>query len=255
MVASPRRPAPPDYSDSALDPDLLVEIANLRARGQSWEETAKAVQWDAAELCRVIRRDTAYPKALEAAEEEVYREAQADGLARLRALTHSANEELARDAASTILKYLAEKRRDETRLEVERIRSETRLACADAKARKAAERVQKEDADDVYMTPEEERQVVEINMQVQARNAERLARERAVVYLYGGCHKIGDTPPDETDTPMILFGDMTAFAGRTIYWLMTEPWPVSDVRTGPFLPPPGCRPRTCLDLTTTAPPG
>src|SRR5262249_17637173 len=157
--------------------------------------------------------------------------------------------------AATILKYLSEKRRDETRLEVERIRSETRLMCADAKARKAAEVAQKGE-EEYEWTAADRALAEEVQRRGERYYAEKLAREQAIVYRWGGCHKIGDTPRDETDTPMRLYADMTAIRGQTIYWAVTDPPPVSDGQNGPFLPPPGCRPRTCPEpINTTAPPG
>src|SRR5262245_11607644 len=134
MVTTHPGYAPDQRPHSVLDEDLLVAVADLRARGQSWEAVAQAVHWDdVAELRRAIRRDPYFPKALELAEQEVQREADAESLARLRAVVNGNKPVAARKAAEVILKYLAEKRRDATRLEVERIRAEARMACAGAK--------------------------------------------------------------------------------------------------------------------------
>src|SRR5262245_28614306 len=135
MVATHPGYAPDQRPHSVLDEDLLVAVADLRARGKSWDEVAQAVKWeDVAELRRAIRRDPYFPKALKLARHEVEQEAEADGLARLRALTHSPNEEVAKAAATVILKHLSDKRRDATRPKVERLRAEARMACAGAKA-------------------------------------------------------------------------------------------------------------------------
>ena len=67
-----------------------------------------------------VRRDPAYPAALEAAEEEVWREGRADGLARLRAAHEDPDPDRAKEASAILMRYAAERRRDQTCLEVER---------------------------------------------------------------------------------------------------------------------------------------
>jgi hypothetical protein len=243
-VVANSRSVSSESADSALGVDLVAEVAGLRARAASWEETAAAVGWDAAELRRALRHDPTFPAALDAAEEEVYREGQADGMARLRALTKDPDPDRAKEAAQIIFRFMAERRRDQTRLEVERLRAEGRRL----KAARPANAGDDED-DGVQLTPEQEAKVDEAFRRDQQLKAEKLAREQAIVYLWGGCHPIGDTPPDGTDTPMAIVSDMTAFRGRMIYWVVTDPMPTHP-RTGPFLPPPGCRPRTCPDPRT-----
>ena len=228
---------------SPLSEELLTDVANLRARGRSWEAVAEAISWDAAGLCRAVRHDPHYPAALEAARREVLAEAEADAVFTLRTHMRSQDETSARRAAEIMGKYLSACRRDDTRLEVERLRAEAQLAKANAKYAKKDEgqaEVQEEDFD----TPEERARGEAIRARSDRWNAEQAAREKSVVYLWGGCHKLGDTPPDATDTPLHIIDDSTV-RGRTIYWAITDLPPVPDLERGPFLAPPGCRPNTC----------
>ena len=245
MVASHPGYAPDQRPNSVLDEDLLVAVADLRARGQSWDEVAKTVHWeDIAELRRAIRRDPYFPKALKLARREVEQEAEADGMARLRALTHSENEEVAKEASATILKYLSEKRRDATRLKVEGIRAEARMACAGAKVKNAqdAERESAELMQARAELSEEYRQSYE-------RACAKLTAAQGHVYLWGGCHRIGGVEPDDTDMKFCLRLD-ESIPGRTIVWAVHPRLLGFDPWNGPFLPPPGCCPRPFRDPRT-----
>lgn len=228
--------------DDPLSDDVLARVADLRARGRSWESTAREVGFAVEDLRRAVRTDPHFPAALEAARREVEQEAEADGLQRLRALLASDDPTIVRDAAEIIMKYLGEKRRDETRLEVERTRAGVRVARQQARAARAQE-------DDAA-------EAVERSQGLERAYAEECAREQAVVFLWGGCHRIGDAPPDATDTPLRLFCDHT-MRGRVVYWAVTDPPPVADPSAGPFLAPPGCRPPTCppADALTRRPAG
>jgi hypothetical protein len=235
MVATPRS-ASPDSVDSALDPDLVTEVAALRARGASWEDAAAKVRWDVGDLCRVLRRDPTYPAALEAAEDEAYREGQADGFARLCALTHDPDPDRAERASAIILKFTAERRRDQTRLEVERLRAEGRRLKATRPANGDADDAGEREREPYPATAEEKAQW---DAEVKAA-AEKFAG-RATVYLWGGCHRT-DAPPDETDTELSLRPADDAIPGRVIYWARVNRLIGRDPRNGPFLPPPGCKP-------------
>ncbi len=236
--------APTTFPVSELDPDILAEVVDLRARGHSWEATALAVEWDVADLRRAARHDPNYPAAYELAEREVDHEADAEGLHRLRVLLGDANSAIARDAAEIIARYLTAKRRDATRLEVERIRADARAAGADARRAKAEAKRTADGAEeeDPPLNPERERQIEEITRRHEREYAEKVARAGTPVFLWGGCHVVGSTPPDDTDTPLRVFRDTTV-GGREIFWAVTDPVP-AHVTDGPFLTPPGCRPTT-----------
>lgn len=227
---------------SELDPDILAEVVDLRARGRSWEATALAIGWEAADLRRVLRHEPAYVPAYEYAAREVDREADAEGLQRLRVLLGDANSAIARDAAEIIARYLTAKRRDATRLEVERLRAAARHAAADARRAKAGANQAGAEEAEPELNPERERQIEEITRRHEREYAEKVARDGTPVFLWGGCHVVGGTPPDDTDTPLRVFRDTTV-GGREIFWAVTDPVP-AHLTDGPFLTPPGCRPTT-----------
>ena len=253
MVA--RAPTSPTGANPVLDADLRAEVADLRARGKKWEEVARAVQWDAVELCRAARRDPDFPAALEAAEEEVWREGQANGFARLCALTNDADPDRAKEASEIIMrysaekmKYAAQKRRDETRLAIERLRAETRITCAKLRA-KPAHREEIDDDDAVPDLTQAQVELVEQYRQEYERACAKACAGKAHVYLWGGCHKIGGVEPDDTDTHLHMTVD-DSLPGRAICWAVHPDLLGFDHRNGPFLTPPGCRPRSIRDPRT-----
>jgi hypothetical protein len=251
-----------DDANAILDEDLLAEVAEHRAHSLSWEATAAAVQWDVRDLRRAIRRDPNYPAALRRALREAEVEADAEGLHKLRELLRDENPETALDAAQTLEKCLSERRRDRTRLAVERLRARARIEAEKirAEARVDAEKikalvkgvtVQRRDEagaePDATESPEVQAQR-EANSRASERwKAEQVIRESAVVYLWGGCHKLDSSiPPDATDTPLRLVR-VEAVHGRgeqTRYWAVADPV-VAHPFDGPFLAPPGCRPAAC----------
>jgi hypothetical protein len=231
MVTANRISPYNDYPSEALPEDVLAEVADLRARGRSWEATATEVGFSAAELRRAVRHDPNFPAALELARKEMEFEAEAETLQRLRKQLHDENAKTAMKAAQCITKYLSDKRRDETRLEVERLRAESRPA---RERSKAEEHAQPQEA------PEGEAEWVAHQRRVEQIRAEAAARDNAIVYLWGGCHKIGETPPDATDTPLHIHVDHTV-PDRKVYWVYIDP-PIVHPFEGPFLAPPGCRP-------------
>lgn len=234
MVAFNRTEPLNDSPSDPLSDDLLAEVADLRARSRSWEETARAVGFPVADLRRAVRRDPNFPAALERARKEIDFEAEAETLQRLRKQLHDEEAATAMKAAQCLTKYLSDKRRDETRLEVERLRAESRATREHAKIEKPSEQ------------PEEVAEVdpewVARRRQLERHYAEDAVGDATTVYLWGGCHKIGDTQPDATDTPLRLAADHTVRGRGVVYWAYTDPPPVGNPIDGPFLAPPGCRP-------------
>ena len=241
MVAISRASPFNDYPPCALPEDILAQVADLRARGHSWEAAAQAVGFAVDELRRAVRHDPNFPAALELARQEFEQEAEAECLRRLRERLSDADAKTALKAAQTLTKYLADKRHDQTRLEVERTRAETRSAREQVKAE--ARRAEEAEDQEPEQTPEEIEREAARRRRLERARAEEWAREKAIVYLWGGCHKMGDTPPDATDTPLRLMADHT-IRGRTVYWAYTDPPPTNNPIDGPFLAPPGCRPST-----------
>lgn len=133
MTVSAREPSNPLTPD-----DLRAEVAYLRAEGRSWDEVAKSVGRDAAELRRATRRDPHFAAELEHARSEAEQDAEAALLARLRRLVASDDPEQAVRAVNLLTRHLAGKRRDETRRAVERSRAKARAARAAAEESKTA---------------------------------------------------------------------------------------------------------------------
>src|SRR5262249_35357211 len=156
----------------------------------------------------------------------------AEMLLSLRRLMREPDPAEVRKAADILARFLASDERNRTRVEVEELRAETKLAVAEAKAtaqaRKdaAAEAARARSGADLGMSAEQwaewERRDAEIDQRHARRHAEEVARTKSVVYLWGGCHKLGSTPPDDTDTPLVVISDQT-ISGRQLYWALTDP--------------------------------
>jgi hypothetical protein len=229
-----------------------AEVAFLRAHGKSWDEAAAAIGWEAAELRRALRRDPNFQPMLAYAQREVEEEADAEGLALLRQLAKHDKPRIALDALKVITEYLTQQQHDRTRLAIEEMRHEAQMARANAKNAKSAKQIKAETeaaeqaAKEAEQHAETARRCKEAHEYYEPRHAEQAIQEQAIVFLWGGCHKIGNTPPDETDTPLYLAADSTV-PGRRLYWVLANP-PVTHPTNGPFLKPPGCRPATCPPL-------
>ncbi len=217
-----------------LTDDLLAEIAEARVRGQPWESIAAQHQWDAAELRAALRRSPHFSDHLATAHRELLLEVETELLQTLRQHLHSDDAAQALKAADTMAKYLTARRRDETRLE---------LAEQKATASPGAAAAASKGPPTSGWTPDEQAHYEAVFRRNERLRAEQVAREKATVYLWGGCHKLKDVPPDETDTPLLLLKETLPDRGD-IYWAVTNPLPVDDFTNGPFLEPPGFRPCT-----------
>jgi hypothetical protein len=213
-----------------FDERLVAKIARRRARGQSWESVAAEFHWDVDDLCYTCDREGAYAAALERAQKDVDDEADAEGMHKLRELLRHKRASVALDAATVLTKYLADTRRDATRLAVEKLRAETKIACANAR-RDAALGKHRPD-DDPPLTDADKDQAVRAFWRGQDYSAEDASKPRAEVYLWGGDHKLGSTLPSEKDVRVIVMADDTN-NGRKLYWVMTYPTP-TDIQHGPF---------------------
>jgi hypothetical protein len=137
-----------------------------------------------------------------------------------------------------LAKYLTARRRDETRLELAEQKA-TQKATASPGSAAAGH----DEPSTAGWTPAEQAHYEAVFRRNERIRAEQVAREKTTVFLWGGCHKLKDVPPDETDTPLLLLKETLPDRGD-IYWAVTNPLPVDDFTNGPFLEPPGYRPKT-----------
>jgi hypothetical protein len=209
----------------ALPTSLVAAVADRRARGQSWSAIAAAIAWDEAVLRSAVRHDPRYEAALGTARREVEEEAEAELIHTLRQHLH--NPETALPAATLLAKYLSDRRRDTTRLAVEQLRRSTRPASPELPAAP-----QPPPEAEPRLTADEEQQAERAFWRRQYQVAQEAAQPGAEVYLWGGDHPIGDTPPTAADTRLLIVSDMT-IPGRHVYWAMRYP-PPTDPETGPF---------------------
>jgi len=97
---------------AAKPPPMLSEIADLRARGASWEKVAKELQLNMHTIKKWPQRyRMAWAKALGAARRELQNELMAESLLQLRKLLRSKKETIIRDSATRLLQYFSGKSR------------------------------------------------------------------------------------------------------------------------------------------------
>lgn len=244
MVATVSRNGGPEV----LTDDLLAEIAEERVRGQSWEAIAAQHQWDVAELRAALRRSPHFSDHLATAHRELLLQVETELLQALRQHLRGDDAAQALEAASTLAKYLTARRRDETRLEL----AEQKATASPGRAG-AARAEPPDEPSPRGWTPDEQAHFEAVFRRNERLRAEQVAREKTTVFLWGGCHKLKDVPPDETDTPLLLLKETLPGRGD-IYWAVTNPLPVDDFTNGPFLEPPGCRPPPCPPRDPSEPP-
>jgi hypothetical protein len=242
----------PDDPRHTLPLDVLEDAAEMLARGRSWEDIAATVQWDVRDLKRAAREDVRFLPLVVMIEEENRHRAEGEMLCCARAGFGSEDGKERAKAIDSVAKYLASIHRDETRLKVAEINNQAKLAVeqlrtdrARAKAGKGEEPEPGPEAPP--LTPEQEAHHWDCERRSALWNAELVAREKGVMFLWGGCHKLGSTPPDDTDTPLQVFFDHTLprHGQKGLIWAVPTPTPVPDAEHGPFLAPPGCRPAVC----------
>lgn len=210
-------PSPPP----PLTAEQRTSAAYLRARGHDWDAVGASLRREWLDLRRAAEADPLFPAALESARAEATWEAEGDALQRLRLLIHAEDEVVGRRACEVLLAHARDRRRDETRLAVERLRADAQRARAEAQKARAARReaVEEEWAPPVvYPRPTEEDRA-----ELRERSSlEYAARPQADVYLWGGRHSIGRcVPPDESDTPVRVVTDYSVgHAPRGTYWVV-----------------------------------
>lgn len=226
------------YDDPELDEDTLAEVADRRARAHPWEAVARELGWGERALRRAARRCPGFDRAYARAAREVKDEAEAEALAVLRAGMRDADKDRALRGAEAAARHLAADRRDQTRLAVEEVRAGV------AHARLAAKRAAggaEPPPDFAAMTPDQAHAP-----DAEGRIARRAADDRAVVWLWGGAHRVGGVAPDAaTDVPLVLFADDTVRGRGRLFWAARFPLP-GDPTADPLSAPP---PEPVPDLT------
>ena len=231
--------APAAFADPPcpLPPALRSDIAYRRAHGHSWDALGVTLRYHPDALRRACEADPEFAAAQDKALAEAAWEGQADGLCRLRLLANGADDGRALHAAEVLLKYAAERRRDDTRLAVERLRADAQVARAAARAPAGAAR--EEPAGPVIVgwvaAPETD---AERQARFAREHAARAAEPAAEVFLWGGKHPTGrSVAPDDSDTPVRVYADWSCGVGGKrcpVYWVAPA---AAKVRGGCILDP------------------
>ncbi|MCS6866970.1 MAG: hypothetical protein RMJ56_07580 [Gemmataceae bacterium] len=233
-------------SDETWSDEELAAVADSRARGQSWESIADQRHTTVAELRAAVRHSSRFAVYLAAAQRELLDEVEAEMLHTFQQQMRSAEPAHALRAAEAVAKYLAARRREQTRRELASSPAAKPHASPRGSSTIAPPATADPDAADAVdngWTPEDRAHCEEVFRRNERIRAEQAVREKATVFLWGGCHPLQNVPPDETDTPLMLLKETFRERGD-VYWAVTAPPPVDDINHGPFLPPPGCRPPT-----------
>ena len=240
MVACAPAPAPADTRVGSfteppcpLTPALRSDVAYRRAEGHPWDTIGVAVRYHPDALRRAAEDDPDFPAALERAWAEAAWEGEADAMRRLRRLLNEDDPKIALHAAEVLVKYARERRRDDTRLAVERIRADAQAAKAVARAAKADEPEPKVGG---WVAPRAEPiPTTEAGWQALRERMDTDGAARSVetpgaymsprTFLWGGKHPIGRSlPPDESDAPVRVQADHS-IAGGTVYWVVPHDAP------------------------------
>jgi hypothetical protein len=256
MVTHSSNP-PDEVLSELLSEDQLYTVAEMRVRALSWDSAAKAIGWNVHELKRVTRHDPNFRTALEHCKRELDDETDSELQQRLRVQLRSTDADEARKAADQLTKIRIADKRNQTRLEIKRLDCETKLKLAELRSQPKQKNVPSEPQDEVeldrdgypvpVLTPEQIAHGEAVSKRYTLIYAEQAAREDATVYFWSGCHKLGETLPDESDVPLRIMADHTL--NPTRYWAVPWACPLEDAMNGPFLPPPGMRPNVCPTIS------
>lgn len=200
MSAEADRPA---FDESHFTPEHIADFAYRKARGRSWESIAHEFNHPNPDrLRRTLERDEAFKAAYAGAKRDAREEADADGLQLLRIHLRDPDAAIAQEAARIILEHTGKHADRETKLRVEELRAETRLAVeARREAARAAKKVQVEPVPEAVLA------------------AARAPRGR--VFLDGREHPTNSTPPDHTDTPVQIVREVVN--GVDFYYVRNLP--------------------------------
>ena len=213
----------------ALDDDTLAEVAEMRAHSKGWAEFGGDLGWAVRDLRRAVRHSPNFGRAYERAIREVREETEAEALAVLRLRMRDSDADRALRAAKIAAAHRDAERRDRTRLEVEELRVGAARVKLDAK------RADDAPADETLAGVPLSGEQFERERALEAGWAAEAAAAGVTVWLWGGRHKIPDTPPGTGDVPLQLVRDTHAGAGRPVYWAFKLPM-ITDMVAGPFPP-------------------
>ena len=209
-----------------MTPKFRWGLARRRAQGASWEDLAAMLNCDADDLCFAAESDLEFTKVQEEAWAQVIWAGEADGMRRLRLIANTGSGDGARYAAEVLVKYAAERRKNDTRLAIEQERDATRIAVEKMRSERAAQKAPAQEEEEWVPPP---RIVKETEEEWQKRSdrehAERAAQPEAKVYIWGGKHALGRSiPPDESDIRVRLKDDWSvpAYAPEwnLMYWIV-----------------------------------
>ena len=192
-----------------LTPELRSDIAYRRAQGVTWEAVAAHLSCNADAIRRATENDPAFAEVQEKAWAQATFEADADGMRRLRVLVNNSQDDATvLRAAEVLVKFARERRRDESRIAVERIRADVQRAKLDARAAELAAKHAATSTEDNWSPPKPPRTVNP------ARDAqvslEKSQEPQAAAYLWGGKHT---SPAPELDLARAGDGGNTTRAG------------------------------------------
>ena len=205
-----------------LTPELRSDIAYRRAHGHSWDAIGVTLHFHSDALRRASENDPDFAAAQERAWTTATWEGQADGMARLRLMVNGCDDDRALKAAEVLVKYASERRRDDTRLAVEKMRAEAQVARAAARAKADAPREEPARPVIVGWVPAPETDA-ERQKRFAREHAERATEPDAEVFLWGGKHPTGrSVAPDDSDTPVRVYADWSCGVGGKrcpVYWV------------------------------------
>lgn len=213
-----------------LTPALRSDIASRRAEGHPWSTIGVALGHHSDALRRAAEDDPDFPAALERAWADATWEGEADAMRRLRRLLNEDDPKIALHAAEVLVKYARERRRDDTRLAVERMKGKAQVAKAAARA-KATE--------PAWVAPPNRNPLPKTEAEWEVLR-ERIDTDRAAesvetpgeymsprTFLWGGKHPLGRScPPDGADVPMRVRADHS-IAGGVVYWVVPHDPPAA----------------------------
>lgn len=214
----------PDLSDQNL-----TRVADLRARGRSWDEAAASVEWESFDLQRACRGNPKFEALLAQIQRELVDDGQAEGLHRLRALVRDKNEKIALRAAEVLVKNAQQERECEARLEIERRRCEARVEVARLRAGAAGVKAEPEPEPHTELTDEDYARYEavlwrshewHVKEALEGRIPSYPSARESEVWVFGGQHEFGGHAPGAGDTRVILRADHSV-PGRVIVWALT----------------------------------
>ncbi len=209
-----------------LTPELRSEIAYRRAQGHRWEAIGCALRYSSEALRRLVEADPEFGAVQEKAWAEATWEGEAAAMSRLRLMLNG-DDKYALQAAEILVKYARERRRDDTRIAVEKLRTEAVHVRAESRAAQRAPVAEPAFPAWPPFPPEVKETEDERIVRMEREAAENAVKPPfpAEVYLWGGKHHIGQClEPDESDIKVRVVPDWSA--GRLdrmiIYWVVPE---------------------------------